>query len=275
EATTAPPELVTAEAAPTPVAGLPEVVITLTPDGRLLLSSQDPEALDRLEEYIEEVAPRPRRFKVYQINNVRASSIYLTLTGLYKEEIKGDTPERRWDWRTDSWVTSGVDNSSQLSKRKLLKIDYDFASNTLLVANASPQQQQEIEELIREYDKPSNDEAQGRRIAAIKIEYSRAKVVATALKDVYRDLLSQRDKEFEKDEKSGAAIPKETTTILRFGSPTDDTSEGGERERQAEIGFQGALSVGVDEISNTIIISAQEEVFDSVVEIIKVLDEQA
>jgi hypothetical protein len=145
----------------------------------------------------------------------------------------------------------------------------------LLVANASPQQQQEIEELIREYDKPSNDEAQGRRIAAIKIQYSRAKVVATALKDVYRDLLSQRDKEFEKDEKSGASIPKETTTILRFNSRTDGESEGGERERPAEIGFQGALSVGVDEISNTIIISAQEEVFDSVVEIIKVLDEQA
>lgn len=253
----------------------PEVVISITPDGRLLLSSEDTIALDRVEQLIEGAVPPQRRFQVYQIKHVRASSIYLTLTGLYKEEIKGETPERRWDWRTDSWVTTGSKAESQLSRRKLLKIDYDFNSNTLLVANASPQQQREIEELIREYDKPSAEDAQSRRIAAIKVEYSRATVIAAALKEVYRDLLSQRDKEFEKDEKSGTTIPKESTTILRFGGPGEGGEEGGERERPAEIGFQGALSVGVDEISNTIIVSAQEEVFDSVVEIIKALDEQA
>jgi type II secretory pathway component GspD/PulD (secretin)/uncharacterized low-complexity protein len=253
----------------------PEVIITITPDGRLLLSSEDTMALDRIEQMIDNATPPQRRFKVYQIDHVRASSIYLTLTGLYKEEIKGETPERRWDWRTDSWVTSGSKSESQLSRRKLLKIDYDFNSNTLLVANASPQQLEEIEELIREYDKPSAQDAQSRRIAAIKVEYSRATVIAAALKEVYRDLLSQRDKEFEKDEKSGSTIPKESTTILRFGSPSDTDDGSGERERPAEIGFQGALSVGVDEISNTIIVSAQEEVFDSVLEIIKALDEQA
>ena len=39
--------------------------------------------------------------------------------------------------------------------------------------------------------------------------------------------------------------------------------------------FEGALSIGVDEISNTLIISAQEQMFDTVVTIVKQLDEKA
>ena len=43
----------------------PPVTITVTEDGRLMLSSADPLALDRMEELIEQLSPPEKRFKVY------------------------------------------------------------------------------------------------------------------------------------------------------------------------------------------------------------------
>jgi hypothetical protein len=42
-----------------------------------------------------------------------------------------------------------------------------------------------------------------------------------------------------------------------------------------KVGFEGALSVGVDEISNTLLISVQEELHDSVLAMIRQLDQEA
>jgi len=42
-----------------------------------------------------------------------------------------------------------------------------------------------------------------------------------------------------------------------------------------KLGFEGALSVGVDEVSNMLIVSVQEELFDNVVRMVQQLDEEA
>jgi hypothetical protein len=63
----------------------------------------------------------------------------------------------------------------------------------------------EIEQLIDEYDRPAPaDSVKTRRTAAIKVQYSKASTVAEAIKEVYRDLLSSRDKEFDRGTKGKA-----------------------------------------------------------------------
>lgn len=255
----------------------PPVRVQISPDGRLVIASEDTEALDRLERFVQATSPPQERFEVIPVIHVRAYMIYLTLTNLYEEEIKGEKEGGYFDRWNYEWVperTKAV--APQLSKRRGLKLDWDSTSNTLLVANASPEQLREIKALVATYDVPSaGDEAKQRRTTAIKLQYSRAQVVAGALKEVYRDLLSSRDKEFETEEKKGAGTARETTTVIRYGPETGSGDDDKRKPTPVKVGFQGALSVGVDEISNTIIISVQEELFDSVLQIVRSLDEAA
>lgn len=260
-----------------PVAGgEPPVTVKIAPDGRLLLSSEDTEALNQLEDLIESTLPPQERFRIIPVKYVRAYSIYLTLENLYKEEMKGEDTDGYFDRYYWEYIPGQSKPASpQMSKRRKLQLDWDPTSNTILVANASPSQLHEIELLVKAYDQPSeDDDATTRRTAAIKLRFSRAKVVAAALKEVYRDLLSSRDKEFETEDKKGSSSAKETTTIIRYG-PESGGSDTAKRPTPVKVGFQGALSVGVDEISNTIIISVQEELFESVLQIVQSLDEAA
>lgn len=255
-------------------AAKPRVIVRVRPDGRLMLSSDDVDALNRLESLIESAAPSQQRFRIFQVRYVTAYSIYLTLKNLYKEELNGKQTEGYFvTIFSDFNFSKSTSSDAQLSQRKLLQLDWDTGSNTILVANASASQLHEIELLIEAYDQPSGkDDSKTRRTAAIKLKYSRANVVAAALKEVYRDLLSSRDKEFETEDKKGAVAAREATTIILYGQ---DDSEDGKKPTPVKVGFQGALSVGVDEISNTIVISVQEELFESVLKIIESLDEAA
>jgi type II secretory pathway component GspD/PulD (secretin) len=260
----------------TPVSDKPPVRIRVTPDGKLQLSSDDPEALEQLEQLVESAAPQEERFRIFPVKYVTAYSIYLTLKNLYKEEMTSEKSEPRYDPYWGEYMPGEAKATSpQMSKRRKLQLDWDTSSNTLLVANASPEQLREIGMLIESYDQPSSkDESTARRTAAIKLRYSRAKVVAAALKEVYRDLLSTRDKEFETEDKKGATSSRETTTVIRYGQGGDSGDES-KKPKPVKVGFQGALSVGVDEVSNTIVISVQEELFDSVMQIVKSLDDAA
>jgi hypothetical protein len=62
-------------------------------------------------------------------------------------------------------------------------------------------------------------------------------------------------------------------TVIEYGQPSSDGSS--KRPSPIKVGFEGALSVGVDEVSNMIIVSVQEELFDSVVRMVEQLDEEA
>jgi type II secretory pathway component GspD/PulD (secretin) len=161
-----------------------------------------------------------------------------------------------------------------LSKRKKPMISWDTPSNTILVANYTPSQLKEIEQLISEYDKPApEDSVRTRRTAWIKVKYSKASTIADSIKQVYRDLLSSKDKEFDRggDERNRGQS-QERVTVFRYGSGGD---EGGKRPTPMKVGFEGALSIGADDISNMILVSVQEELYPSVVAMIKALDEEA
>lgn len=253
------------------------VTITITDDGRLLLSSPDTAALDRLEDLITELSPPDRRFKVIQIRYVRASEIFYDLTDYFKDDMEGDSNGYMRDWY-GFMVPKGnkTDAGTGLSKRRKLMITYDRPSNSILIANASPSQLKEIDQLIEEFDKPARgDSVEIRQTAAIKIRYSRPSVIAAAVKEVYRDLLSSKDKEFERSNKKDERSLSERMTVISYGGGSQQAESGNERSSPMKVGFDGALSLGADDVSGVLIVSAQKVIFNDIVKMVEELDEQA
>lgn len=253
------------------------VTVTIAEDGRLLLSSPDTAALDRLEDLITELTPPDRRFKVIQIKYVRASEIYYDLTDYFKDDMEGDSSGYMRDWY-GFMVPKGNkgEAGTGLSKRRKLMITYDRPSNSILVANASPTQLKEINQLIDEFDKPArSDSVEIRQTAAIKIKYSRPSVIAAAVKEVYRDLLSSKDKEFDRANKKDDRSLAERMTVISYGGGSQQSDSGNDRSSPMKIGFDGALSLGADDVSGVLIVSAQKVIFNDIVKMVEELDEQA
>ena len=262
------PKAAKAESAP--------ITVTVTEDGRVMLSSSDTAALDRMEDLIGEISPPERRFKVFQCKYIRASEMWYDLSDFFEDELKGNSD----GGFTRDWYGFMVPNKKEesagtgLSKRRKLMITYDRPSNSILVANASPTQLAEIEQLIEQFDKPAaSDSVEIRQTAAIKIMYSRPSVIAAAVKEVYRDLLSSRDKEFEGGDKREQRANAERVTVINYGGGGSDS--GGDRPSPIKVGFDGALSMGADDISGVLIVSAQKGIFDDIVRMVRELDEQA
>jgi type II secretory pathway component GspD/PulD (secretin) len=252
------------------------VTISVTEDGRLMISSTDAVALDRMEELIGQLTPPDKRFKVYPLKFISALNMYLNLKDFFQEELEGgEGGDDFYDWFYYPPRRGGGDSGAGgLSKRRKLMISYDTGSNSILVANASPSQTREIEDLIKQFDKETPaDSVRTRRMALVKIKYSKASIIAQALKEVYVDLLSSKDREFDRGgDQRQRGSSTERTTIIRYGS---GSGQGGQRPSPVKVGFEGALSIGVDDISNTLLISVQEELYDSVMQMVQKLDEEA
>jgi hypothetical protein len=166
------------------------------------------------------------------------------------------------------------ESGAGLAKRRKLMITYDRPSNSILVANASATQLAEIQQLIEQFDKPTrSDSVEVRQTAAIKIQYSRPSIIAAAVKEVYRDLLSKRDKEFDRGDKREEKSATEHMTVLSFGPSSSDPNN--DRTSPVKIGFDGALSLGADDVSGVLIVSAQKALFDDIVRMIRELDNEA
>ena len=249
----------------------PPIDIILTPDGRMVLRSEDTAALDELEMLLDQIAPPQREFEVFHLRYSSAAFVVLNLEEYFEDELKGQKESVYNLWGEYEGDKRTKQSPATLSAPPKLRFIYDYDTNTIVVQNASQSQLRVVAQLIEIYDRaPGEEDIATRRTEAIKLKYSNATDVANALKEVYRDLLSSKDKEFQgKDSKKSG---RETTYYFRRSGPDDDSQK---KPKAVKVTFEGALSVGVDTISNTLIVSAQEEIWDSVREIITRLDEAA
>ncbi|WP_417749102.1 secretin N-terminal domain-containing protein [Rosistilla oblonga] len=250
---------------------LPPITISIANDGRLILSSQDTAALDALEELMQRLAPPPKKHRVFYLQYALASLVKLNLDEYFEDEKSTDS--------SDNWMRAwmGMDfkeesKNNGLASRRPVRFIYDIDTNSILVRDATPQQMETIAELIEIYDRaPSEESISARRLKVFKLEYSDANVVAATVKDVFRDLLSSKDKEFagggDKEKQSSGS----SRTFRIFGGNDDKDS----KPTKVKASFEGALSVGVDALSNTIIVSAQEEWLPAIEEIIQYMDQNA
>jgi type II secretory pathway component GspD/PulD (secretin) len=247
----------------------PPVVITIDETGRIIISSRDTRALDQLENLVTRLAPHKKNYEVFYLQNALASLVTLNLEEYFEEEANAEDDY----WRGWYGFDLGQDKSKGegLSKRRKIRFIYDYDTNSILVANASPDQLNTVRALIQIYDKPpSDDSISARRYQIFKLKHAQAEAVAETIKEVYRDLLSSKDKTFERNggQKEQAS---QTTNYYRVYGSSDENK----KPKKIRASFAGALSVGVDKVSNTVIVSAQEEWIPSISEMIEYLDVEA
>ena len=174
------------------------IVVAVGPDGRLVISSNDPEALATFEEFAARDAPPSKDYQIFHLKSASATWVVLNLQDYFKEE--DESKDRSRD-RFMSYMygysmpsSSKEDNNRRLSKRRKLRFISDIDTNTILVQGADAEQLRTIKELIELYDVPEPVNSQKARVTKlITIKYSRASVVAAVIKDAYRDLLSTND----------------------------------------------------------------------------------
>jgi type II secretory pathway component GspD/PulD (secretin) len=255
------------------------VQVMVTADGQLIIASENTRALDELEDILTEIAPPRRDFKIFHLKNRNTwpTGVVWNLEKYFgTEEKKGGGMKYSpyWGMYPSDKKDSGPNS---LSKRRIPKFIADSDSHTILVTGADPEQLRVIQELIDIYDKPDVSDNKALRLTKIfQLKYSKARIVADAVKEVYRDLLSVNDPALQaanqnnKDQKPVAA-ERQYTYI--YGSGEDDKDKG--KEPEVPIKFKGLLSLGVDELSNTVIVSSQEGLLDNIGQMIDALDAAA
>lgn len=271
--------------APTPTGDAAPIRIRVTEGGQLHLECDDPAVLDLLEEVLDEQAPPRSDWKVFQLKyaSTWAYGIELTLKDLFKEEMEVEKKSGGIEYDPFFGFMPGSNkgaSSRRLSKRKPMKIISDRDTQTILVQGANQDQLRMIQDIINIYDREQSTEGHARRLTKIfQLKYGKAKVLAEAVKDVYRDLLSENDKSMQegrggpngkKDEK-----PSAPSYTYIYGGNKGGTGGGEDDKKEQPIKFKGLLSIGTDESSNILIVSATEGLLLNVGQIIEALDEAA
>lgn len=250
---------------------LSPVIIQQLPDGRLIYSSEDTKALDRLEDLINELSPPAKDYHIFQLKypTTWAYGIELILEDFFEDKSLQESTFDPW-WGTTQ--TTRVNRSSRLSRQKELKIISNDDSHTILVQGATSEQLKVVGELIEIYDRPTSSDPQAlRKTEIFQLQYSKASAIAEAVKQVYRDLLSANDPALQNpNQQKPSEEPKFTYIYGRQNSGDDKEENPGQ-----PIKFKGLLSVGVDEISNTVIVSSTEGLMRDIRQLIVQLDQAA
>ncbi|MBM4091642.1 MAG: hypothetical protein FJ276_19775 [Planctomycetes bacterium] len=254
------------------------VVVSLDAEGRLVVTSRDAAAVRLLEDLAARLAPPRRDYELFRLKNAPAGWVKLNLEEFFEDdESAGDRSRDRMMSMIFGYPSPRSESQDRrLSQRRKLRFISDLDTNTILVQGASAEQLRTIAELIELYDVPEPVNVQNARITRLfPIRFSRASVVADTVKDAYRDLLSDNDKALQQNRPGG---PPERgfggsgmSFIAGFG-----VAEGGESKDRTSVRFKGKLSIGVDDITNTLLVSTEgENLMRVVAQMIDELDEAA
>ncbi|NLS91959.1 MAG: hypothetical protein GXX96_07230 [Planctomycetaceae bacterium] len=253
--------------------GKAPVSISVRPDGRLLISSDDTQALDRLEELLTNLAPERPDYHLFRLKYAYASSVVYNLEDVFEDKKEEPSGRGRTYYFYDYYGSDSTKEKGQkfrLSQRRPLKFISDFDSNSILVQNADPEQLKIIGELIEFYDQPAPPDSQSvRKTEIVKVKFSKASVIAETVKEVYRDLLSANDKALASGQQK--QMPERNFTYV-FDY---DSGGSGDSEERKTPSFKGLLSLGVDDLSNTLIVSAPAFFITDVLKVIEDLDQAA
>jgi type II secretory pathway component GspD/PulD (secretin) len=239
----------------------PPIKISRAPDGRVIITCQDPSALDQLESLMLEFPPPRKEYEIFRLKYADATYTAMDLKDFFEDEKDSG---RRGGFFFDPWDYGRSDSSSKtarLSKRKPLKFLAQIETNSILVQSASQAQLATIRELITNvFDRRDPVDTKLLRTSrTFTIRYSKAPAVAETIKEVYRDLLSANDKSLQNSQQQ--------RTERRIYSFSDSGPK--------KIKFKGALSIGVDELSNTLLVSTSPRLMDEIGQLIENLDEAA
>lgn len=254
------------------------ISIMLDADGNLVVQSSDTQALDRLEQMMHSVRPPKRDYDVFQVKHLTATWIAIDLKDYFKdrEEKKDNSSSDRffsyyYGIPPSSNKTSG---QRQLGKKAPISFLANNDSNTIIVQNASDADRQTIKDLIELWDVPEPVNTKNIRVTRpVRVRYSRAETIVEAIKDVYRDLLSTNDKAFQQQNSArGNGDGSRGRSDFRWNNEAEVVSPSG----GLNFTFKGKLSLGVDQVTNTILVSADGlPLLELVCKMIEELDQAA
>ena len=250
----------------------PPVVIRRTTDGRLVIESDDLDALDALEDLAADLTPPQRDFHIFKLQHTDSAVwLVLQLEDFFAAETE---QEIEYDYWGDP-IAVPEKSPDRLSKRKKLRFIGDSDTRTILVQNASPSQLRQIGDLLKVWDQSPEQRGGSLRLTKVfDLKNAQAEAVAATLKDVYRDLLSTNDpalKSEKDDEKGGGGANPAYTYVYGRGSNKGED----EASPDPPIRFKGLLSVGVHQESNTLVISASEGLMANVEVLVAALEDNA
>jgi type II secretory pathway component GspD/PulD (secretin) len=273
------PDDTAAEAPAQPTAEAAPIVLSIGPDGRLVIASRDPEALAEFEEFARRMAPRPRDYQIFRLQNASATWVVLNLEDFFEDKEAQQTRnrDRMMSWYYGMPSASSADSDSRrLSNRRPLKFISDIDTNTILVQGADAEQLRTIKELIELYDVPEPVNSQKARVTRLfTIRYSKASVVASVIKDAYRDLLSANDRALQ-DARQDKNQPRGGGFGMTVISPFGGGDDAAPPDTRTSARFEGKLSIGVDDVTNTLLVSTEGDSLMSVIAgMVEALDEAA
>jgi type II secretory pathway component GspD/PulD (secretin) len=224
----------------------PPITITQSASGQLIVTSKDVEALNSLESLLGQLMPAQADYVVFRLKHASPFAVELTLRQIFST----DATQGRTDGRLPA------------SSRSLLQFISDIDTGTLLVQGATAEQLTKIERLLELYDQPETlDGELERKTEIYEVRYSRANLVAEVVKEVFRDLLSSNDKVFTPERKEG-------------DSPSRNLGYGANYSSKIPR-FKGLLSLGVEENTNTLVVSAPVFLIGDVMKLIRDVDQTA
>lgn len=248
------------------------IKFSVTPDGKLIASSRDTAALAELEALMGQVAAPRRSYKVFRLKYATPSWVTLNLKDFFKSEEQTKSSLEYDPWWGIVPSQKKTTGKHSLSKRRQPQFISDNFTSTILVRDADAKQLQTIEDLIAIYDIPEPSDSRSMRVTTIfRLKHAKASIVAAAVKDVFRDLLSSNDKALEKDDKGQRQASSGLVTFL----PRGPSKDGGDSGEDDPIRFKGLLSMGIDDSSNTLIVSSSGTLMDTIGEMIESLDDAA
>ena len=248
------------------------IKFSMTPDGKLIASSRDVAALAELEALMGQVSAPRRSYKLFRLKYATPSWVTLNLKDFFKSEEQTKSGLEYDPWFGIMPSQKKTTGKHSLSKRRQPQFISDNFTSTILVRDADAKQLQTIEDLIGIYDVPEPSDSRSMRVTTIfRLENAKAGNVAAAIKDVFRDLLSSNDKALESDDKGQRQASSGLVTFL----PRGPVKGGGEGEEEEPIRFKGLLSIGIDDSSNTLIVSSSGSLMDTIGEMIESLDAAA
>lgn len=257
------------------------VRIEIDSSGNLVLVSPDTEALDQLENLMLQITPPKRPYQVFHIEHASASWMRLNLEDYFKdlEESDGESDQfMRWYFGFGGQEEEkGPDG---LGKGNKLRFVDDLDTNTLVVNGATMEQLRTIAELIELWDVPEPvNKRKARFTRLVKVEFGMADKIAETVKEAYRDLLSSNDKAFAagrgQNQPGGGGAGEEPKSRGGNGSSLQNV-ERNQDGGGTDFSFKGKLSLGIDGVGNTLLVSAEgEPLLELVTDMIKQLDEAA
>ena len=268
----------------------PEIRVEMTPNG-ILVYCEDTEVLDRFEQLLRQIAPPAsmvgkRKITVFYLKYIQAD----VASAMVQQVLSGGDTGTSGVGSLMSDMTSnllggggglmgmllggggGAEPSTTASFQAsgTVSIVPDIRLNALIV-QANAEDIETIEGLLKVIDKESSvtDVQTKRKPRLIPVIYTSAENIAAVIKEVYADRISGGSSRGGQSS-SRQPSPEDFMRALRGGGRGG--SSGSSRGGQAR-GTVPTMSVGVDVQSNSIVVSANDQLFYEVEDLVRTIDQ--